>query len=177
MKPAEQITFDRSSFQFVEGKISLKAPHSKDRRQTDLVYSIDELEHVEPDFPSWIYSPSSQSLVPTVEAIRWGNFLLAFGRRSCLVFDREAGLLVGTVALHRRDTDDAGFYSVNFQDADDLLVVVYEGGIFAVDSTGILWHRQKIWDDLATSIDAHTIVVNTGDEGCYTLDSRTGWMR
>jgi predicted nucleic acid-binding Zn-ribbon protein len=78
------------------------------------------------------------------------------------------------VSLNRLETDAPGFYSINFQDFDEMLVVVYESGIFSIVSTGIVWHHKKMWDDLAASIDINSIVVTTGDEGRYTLDTRTG---
>lgn len=174
MKPAEDIIFDLRRPEVIEGKISLRTSHPKHGNQVGLIHSIDGQEHIEPGFLSSAYSSSSHALVPTAEAIRWKNLLLLFGRRSCLVFDREAGRLVDTIALHRRETDDPGFYSIEFQDFDDLLAVVYESGIFAVASAGIVWHQQKMWDDLVASIDAVRIVVTTGDEGHYALDTGTG---
>ncbi|MFK3651111.1 hypothetical protein ACI2IY_22145 [Lysobacter enzymogenes] len=174
MTPAGDIVFDLSAPEIIEGKISLRTSRSSHGRQVDLIYSINDQEHVEHSFVSWAYSLSSRSLVPTAEAIRWKNLLLLFGRRSCLVFDREAGRLVDTIALHRREADDRGFYSIEFQYFDDLLVVVYESGIFAIASTGTIWHQQKMWDDLVAFIDAVRIVVTTGDEGHYALDTGTG---
>lgn len=174
MKSAEKIVFTPPPPKFIEGEISLRAIGSKDDRPADMTYSLDGQEHIEHGFASLTYSPSSQSLIPVADLIKWKNFLLVLGRRSCLIFDGEAGLLVDRVSLNRLETDDPGFYSINFQDFDEMLVVVYESGIFSVASTGILWHHKKMWDDLAVFIDINSIVVTTGDEGRYTLDTRTG---
>ncbi|QWP75835.1 hypothetical protein J5226_19830 [Lysobacter sp. K5869] len=176
MKTAEEIAFAPDSPQLIVGKLSLKAFQPKDDRPADVIYSLHGQEHIERGFASLTYSSSSHSLVPVTELIRWKNFLLVLGRRSCLVFDREAGRLADTVALNRRETDDTGFYDVKFQDSDQILVVVYESGIFAVTATGVLWHHHKTWDELVTSIDADSIVVTTGDEGQYTLETQTGHM-
>lgn len=176
MKSTEEIIFTPGSPEFIEGEISLRAVGSKDDRPADVTYSLGGQEHIERGFASLAYSPSSQSLVPVAELIKWKNFLLVLGRRSCLIFDSKAGLLVGKVLLNRLEPDDPGFCNINFQDFDEMLVVVYESRIFSVASTGILWHHKKVWDDLAASIDINSVVVTTGDEGHYTLDTRTGRM-
>lgn len=174
MKQTEEIIFEVTSLNLIDEKISLTAPRPKHARPVDIIFSFNGEQRIERDFASLIYSSSSRSLAPVVESIRWKSLLLVFGRHSCLIFDRNAGRLIDTITLHRREGEDTGFYKIEFQDLDDILAIVYESGIFAIATTGSLWHEQKSWDDQVVSIDDHGIVVATASGDRYTLDSRTG---
>lgn len=141
----------------------------------DVMIMFRNLELHEPFFAGLHYNIAARKSLPAIDVGRWKDVLILVGAKKWLLVGLSDAGGVVSVALHREDNEDPGFYSFSFYELSGLLVVVYESGVFAVsDDCHVVWHRKKHWDDIlvATHDDYLVFAPFEGDD--FAISSRTG---
>jgi len=103
---------------------------------------------------------SAQIDGPRVFAIagRRNDALLLTGGITGYILD-SAGAIVGEIAL-RRNLEDTQYWKSLLVDQEDLLLMVYESGVIAIDAMfNIRWHKSKYFNDFYIGTDGGTLVL------------------
>jgi hypothetical protein len=106
------------------------------------------------------------------------HWILLLGTWRAVLIDVAGQTIHEPFPLFRSPDEDQGFYSTRVYQADESVVVEYEGGLIMVAQSRVVWHRAKKWNDLIESIDTQTIYLqgDAGEQGeaLQQIDLQTG---
>lgn len=121
-------------------------------------------------------SGTDKSPIPIVSALEGASLLLVCGATTLVVFDLVNQSLAASVRLHRDVNSDVGWHSLQvLASVGAMTVVVYEGGVVALDDAGrVRWHRSKFWDDILQSADESTLTFFSDTGGTYRIAVEDG---
>lgn len=123
-------------------------------------------------------SPGNALLSGFIRSNQVEHWILLLGTLKAILIDVAAETVYEPLLLFRSIEDDQGFYSSQVHLAGDCVVIEYEGGIFLISQSRIVWHQEKLWDHSVQSIDTQTIYL-MGDsrgesEASQRIDLQTG---
>lgn len=118
------------------------------------------------------FDAKARDFVPICEVVRWGTLRILAGLPA-LVVAGPGGLQKHD--LFRTDSEDAGFYQMQWAEAGDRLLCAYESGLMVFDKAGsVLWHRRKYWDDVFLGLEGTSVKLFTADEEDLVLELESG---
>ncbi len=130
-----------------------------------------------PGFAGYRLDPQSGVMTPHCDLICWRGLAVLLGMIEMLVFRARPSELLGRHVLHRSTDDDTGWYGVDLWETAGLLVLIYEGGIAAIDPAGsVIWHLSKNWDDVFVGATGPVLRFESESRGILRLDARSGEM-
>lgn len=118
------------------------------------------------------FDKKTLSLTPICSVTKWKNIHIISGLTS-FVISTPSELF--KLDLFRLNHDDPGFYTTQWIEKKDILICIYESGVFALGATGsIFWHYRKYWDDIFLSLEDETLTFLTEKEGHFKINIESG---
>jgi hypothetical protein len=117
------------------------------------------------------FDKTVERLAPSCEIATWRAVQIIVGLPSVVVCTPSS---LKPHTLFRSPVDDTGFYNVQWTEANDSLFCVYESGILALDTLGVvIWHRRKYWDDTFVGMNGNELTL-LSERGLIVLNAITG---
>jgi len=130
-------------------------------------------EHREQSFADTRVDAKDGGLRASVDVIGWHESCIVIGATKALIFP-GAGDRPSTVVLNRSEEADPGFFMTEVVTVSEVLLIIYEGGVIAVDALGTLrWHAAKHWDDIYVGVTGSSLRFEN-EAGSWRLEAETG---
>jgi hypothetical protein len=161
-------------------KVELQLPDSK---TTQISYKHDKKDEEENLFISNGQSELKlKSIVDLSEALHSPRVFVASGKRQNIIFIFggttsywiDDNLHIKDTLILKRDLCEVEFWSTTVNPVTKGLLVIYEGGMFLLDSSlNLLWHQKKLFNDRLGVIGPDSFILRS-DEGETEYSFETG---
>jgi hypothetical protein len=158
-----------------DGRIAVEWTSGRGEEAADLTISLGRTSLRLPKFAPFAFESSVGEMRPTIQLWESRFVGVLVGLRYLAVVRFSTPAVTAITRLYRTDRDDTGWYSIEAFGVDERQVLIYEGGLLAIDENGIIrWHRPKPWDDVCIAATGDELRFLSGDAGEYLVATSTG---